>query len=437
MLKRTSNDVGTKASSTESAPTGHDAIARDGRYLSAKALLVSVILCSSVLPVAYYLMIVRNGGEGWVPSLLWRHVYLNAGANLLVFIVASRSLGRLDKRISAVLSSMLMAHGTLAFVTLTFRLFYSNEVMLVAAANSAILSMGILATRQRLHSNIAAVIGPPDPVVEQLKVANVRIETPGADLRPYDLILTTWIEPPPGWTESLTQAMMAGKPMRHVAEYLEEEQGVVSIDHFHLDHLPLGGLTSYQTRKRVFDLALVALASPLAAILVFIGAISVLISMGRPVFFTQSRVGLGGRPFMIYKLRTMRPVRPGEVHAATAHGDLRVGKVGQVLRKFRIDELPQLLNVLKGEMSIIGPRPEWTVTNEGYLQKLPAYAFRQLVRPGISGWAQVRSGYAVDLEEVRTKLSYDLFYIKNFSFSLDLQILLRTITTVLTGKGAR
>lgn len=409
---------------------------RDRKHLSSVAGLASFLLCSCVLPVAYYLIIVR-GGEGWSSHQVWRHAYLNAGANLLVLFVAAKSLGRLDKQISAVLSSMLMAHGSLAFVTLTFRIFYSNEVMLLAAATSATLSMLILAIRQKLHVVTAAVIGPSSTVVEQLKVSYVHLETPGADLRPYDLILTTWVEPPPGWTGSLTQAMMAGKPMRHVAEYLEEEQGVVSIDHFHLDHLPLGGLTSYQTRKRIFDLSMVILAAPFAALLVVMGAIAVFVSMGRPVFFTQSRIGLGGHPFMIYKLRTMRPPKAGEPHHATAHGDLRVGKVGQFLRKFRIDELPQLLNVLKGEMSIIGPRPEWTVTNDAYLEELPAYAFRQLVRPGISGWAQVKSGYAVDLQEVRTKLSYDLFYIKNFSFSLDLQILLRTVTTVLTGKGAR
>ena len=122
---------------------------------------------------------------------------------------------------------------------------------------------------------------------------------------------------------------------------------------------------------------------------------------------------------------------------STVERDLRVSSVGRVLRRFRVDELPQLLNVLRGDMSIIGPRPEWTLLSEKYSQELPVYTYRHLVRPGITGWAQVRSGYASDLAETRTKVGYDLFYIKNLSFSLDIQILVRTVWTLISGGGAR
>jgi lipopolysaccharide/colanic/teichoic acid biosynthesis glycosyltransferase len=405
--------------------------------LSSALTVAATFLAFGVLPVIYYWLITQRGGIGWHAPTLWMHLYLNAAANWLVMIVAARSEGRLDHRINAVISSFVMAHGALAFGTLVFRLFYSNEIMLVAASVSLLLSAFFLLLRHRVHRNKAALFGPFDPVIDQLQVDFDYIAEPNTDLRSYDLILTTQVEPPPGWSTSIAQAMMAGKPVRHVAEYLEEEQGVVSIEHFHMDHLPSGGLTTYQTGKRAFDITLVILSAPFAAILLLLGAIAVLISMGRPILFAQPRVGLGGRTFTIYKLRTMRPVRPGEAQSATAQGDLRIGLVGRVLRKFRIDELPQLFNVLRGDMSIIGPRPEWTLTHDRCVELLPAYAFRQLVRPGISGWAQVKSGYAVELEEVRKKLSYDLFYLKNFSFSLDLQILFRTVTTVLTGKGAR
>ena len=231
--------------------------------------------------------------------------------------------------------------------------------------------------------------------------------------------------------------MMAGKPVRHVAEYLEEEQGVVSIEHFHLDHLPIGGLTSYRIRKRVLDIGLTVLALPIVLPLLLMGALAIWASMGRPIIFIQQRVGLGGRTFKMYKLRTMRPSGPGGSQNATVKGDLRVTSVGVWLRRFRIDELPQLWNVLKGDMSLIGPRPEQPVLTERYCEDLPAFAYRSLVRPGITGWAQVRAGYAADLEETRIKLGYDLFDLKNVSFSLDLQILLRTIGTLVLGGGVR
>ncbi len=184
------------------------------------------------------------------------------------------------------------------------------------------------------------------------------------------------------------------------------------------------------------DLMIVVALLPVALPILAAGALAVLISMGRPVLFVQPRTGQGGKVFSIYKLRTMQA--SAETHGATTvKGDLRITPVGGFLRRFRIDELPQLLNVLKGDMSIIGPRPEWTLLSEKYSRDLPVYVYRHLVRPGITGWAQVRGGYASDLAETRTKVGYDLFYIKNLSFSLDVQILLRTVWTLLSGGGAR
>jgi lipopolysaccharide/colanic/teichoic acid biosynthesis glycosyltransferase len=123
--------------------------------------------------------------------------------------------------------------------------------------------------------------------------------------------------------------------------------------------------------------------------------------------------------------------------AATEVGDSRVTPVGRVLRRFRIDELPQLWNVLTGDMSLVGPRPEQPHLTENYTRALPAFAYRTLVRPGITGWAQLRSGYAANLVETRAKLTYDLYYIKNMSLTLDLKIALRTFWILLSGIGAR
>lgn len=405
--------------------------------LSTTLSWIALIAGLTIFPLSYFFTVYAERAPELDGVAMWRHIYLNAAANTFVMIAAARSAGRIDRQIAVLLTSVIMAHGAVAYLTLAFRIYYSNQVMLIAAGVSVASAFLLLVLRRQFHQPRAAVVGPWHPIANDLRIAHDHLSAPGADLRAYDLVLTTSAEPPAGWTADLTQTMMAGKPVRHVAEYLEEEQGVVSIEHFTLDHLPLGGLTSYQTRKRLMDIGLVILALPVALPLLLIGGLGVWATMGRPVFFVQPRVGLGGRVFRMYKLRTMRAARPGDGELPTARGDVRVTRLGLWLRRFRIDELPQLWNVLKGDMSIIGPRPEQPGLTEAYCRDLPAFAYRSLVRPGITGWAQVRAGYASDLEETRVKLAYDLFYLKNFSYSLDLQIILRTAGTLLTGGGAR
>jgi len=125
----------------------------------------------------------------------------------------------------------------------------------------------------------------------------------------------------------------------------------------------------------------------------------------------------------------------GPKFAAT--DDPRITRIGRIMRRFRLDEIPQLWNVLKGEMSLIGPRPEQVTFARQFERELPFYSWRHLVKPGITGWAQVQHGYAAGVEDTRRKLEYDLYYVKHFSFWLDVSILMRTIGTVLTGNGAR
>lgn len=391
----------------------------------------------AIFPLSYFFTIYSERAPELGDVAMWRHIYLNASANTFVMIAAARAAGRLDLQIAVLLTSVIMAHGAAAYLTLALRIYYSNQVILIAAAVSLMSAFLILALRRQFHQPRAAVVGPWHPIANDLRIAHDHLSAPGADLRAYDLVLTTSAEPPAGWTAALTQTMMAGKPIRHVAEYLEEEQGVVSIEHFTPDHLPVGGLTSYQARKRLMDIGLVILTLPVAVPLLLFGVLGVWATMGQPVFFVQPRVGLGGKVFRMYKLRTMRPAKPHDGELTTVRHDARVTRLGLWLRRFRIDELPQLWNVLKGDMSLIGPRPEQPGLTEAYCRDLPAFEYRSLVRPGITGWAQVRAGYAADLEETRVKLAYDLFYLKNFSYSLDLQIILRTAGTLLTGGGVR
>ncbi len=188
--------------------------------------------------------------------------------------------------------------------------------------------------------------------------------------------------------------------------------------------------------KRAFDIGMVLAAAPVALLLVAFAAILIKLTEGGPIFFVQERVGLNGRRFRMIKLRTMRP-QAASHSKATVVGDNRITPLGAVLRGYRIDELPQFVNVLKGEMSLIGPRPELPVLVENYSRDLPAFPRRHTVKPGITGLAQVSCGYAANLRETRRKLRFDLLYVEKMSVAIDLYILILTVRTILGRTGAR
>lgn len=188
----------------------------------------------------------------------------------------------------------------------------------------------------------------------------------------------------------------------------------------------------YSQLKRLLDIvfALVALVG-LSPALLFICAIVRLDSRG-PVIFRQERVGREGRPFTMCKFRTMHE-NSGEIY--TQEEDKRITRSGRWLRLFRLDELPQLWNVLVGDMSLIGPRAEWTKCAEIYELEIPHYHIRHLVHPGITGWAQVKFRYGTNTDDALRKFEYDLYYIRHFSFEMDMQIVIKTIYTMILGKG--
>jgi lipopolysaccharide/colanic/teichoic acid biosynthesis glycosyltransferase len=168
-------------------------------------------------------------------------------------------------------------------------------------------------------------------------------------------------------------------------------------------------------------------------------AIAIRLDSRGPVLFRQKRVGHAGKPITVYKFRTMRPVSVEDERRAamTGDGDDRITRVGHVLRNLRLDELPQIINILKWQMSWIGPRPEAEVLSRWYTSEIPFYRYRHVVKPGITGWAQVNQGHVAEVEQVHRKLQYDFYYIKYFSPWLDILIVFRTIKTMLTGWGAR
>jgi exopolysaccharide biosynthesis polyprenyl glycosylphosphotransferase len=190
--------------------------------------------------------------------------------------------------------------------------------------------------------------------------------------------------------------------------------------------------------KRAFDVSASALLLFLASPIMLIAAAAIFLESGRPIVFRQERVGLGGRPFMLLKFRSMRTdAEKDGVPRWAASGDPRVTRVGRFIRRTRIDELPQIFNVLKGEMSFVGPRPERPFFVAQLTEQVPFYGARHTVKPGLTGWAQVRYSYGASVEDAVRKLQYDLYYIKNHSVFLDLLILFGTVRVVVMGEGVR
>ncbi|MGL4934508.1 MAG: sugar transferase [Cetobacterium sp.] len=157
--------------------------------------------------------------------------------------------------------------------------------------------------------------------------------------------------------------------------------------------------------------------------------------INNPAFFKQNRIGMDGRAFQIIKFRSMKLHDPNQYSKYASKKDSRITLVGKFIRKTRLDELPQIYNVLKGDMSIVGPRPEWDVLGRDYEKHIHMYKMRYTVKPGLTGWAQVMYPYGANLEDTKRKLEYDIYYIKHQSVTLDIIILFKTVKVVLFGKG--
>jgi len=262
---------------------------------------------------------------------------------------------------------------------------------------------------------------------EEVEAAGVRVDAMVADLGP-DLTEAQ--------ASALAGAAIAGVPVldrRYIVETLT-------------GRTPLGGLTpnefgallpsrQYLVIRRGLELLLTVLILPILLPIIATVALLVRLDSSGPIFFLQNRVGRRGRVFRMVKFRTMHHNAGGPSFTTT--DDKRVTRIGGVLRRFRLDEVPQLVNVLRGDMSWVGPRPEALTLDEEYVRDIPHFALRGIVRPGVTGWAQINQGYAHEAEEMRHKLEYDLYYLKHCSLWLDVMIVLRTFAVLFGGAGAR
>ena len=244
------------------------------------------------------------------------------------------------------------------------------------------------------------------------------------------------------WSNRIAAFALEGVPVYHFKDAIENLLGQVEIEK--LSENTLGSLNPndiYLSIKSFID----RLSAVVVLILIFpmltIIAIAIKLETPGPVLFKQVRVGFRKRPFTVYKFRTMARDKPDAADqrtgAITRDNDPRITRVGRYLRRYRIDELPQLFNIVRGEMSLIGPRPEALPLAEWYEKEIPFYHYRHIIKPGITGWAQVNQGHVSDVSEVTRKLHLDFYYVKHFSFWLDVYITLKTLRVMMRGQGAK
>ena len=242
--------------------------------------------------------------------------------------------------------------------------------------------------------------------------------------------------------QELLECKLHGIKVTDEADFFEREKGQLRVSSLYPSWLVFGdGFDQSSLRsviKRSFDLAASVILLAVTLPIMLVAALCILIESGAPIFYRQERVGRGGETFMVIKFRSMRAdaEKSGKPQWA-ATNDPRITKVGNIIRKLRIDELPQIFNVLKGEMSFVGPRPERPYFVEHLCTEIPYYNARHSIKPGITGWAQVRYKYGSSVKDAIEKLQYDLYYVKNHSLFLDIIIIIDTIEVVVLGKGGR
>lgn len=348
------------------------------------------------------------------------------------------------RRSYVILPSASTAHATLFAWFLLTRLPY-DRIALAAGFFLHVLWLYLLyvAAERRARTRIAIVpFGGTDRLLSIGGVEWIRLTRPqlGDSNGCEGIVADFGADIPDEWEAFLADAALAGRIVYQHKQLGESLTGRVELEH--LSENSFGSLVparGYFYLKAFIDVVSALLVLPIAIPLMLAIAAAIRLDSKGPIIFRQQRVGYGGRRIIVYKFRTMRsaPAIGDRRTAITADDDERVTRAGRRLRKLRLDELPQIFNIIKGEMSWIGPRPEVEVLSTWYTNELPFYRYRHVVKPGISGWAQVNQGHVAEVDEVHRKLQYDFYYIKYFSPWLDLLILLRTIKTMLTGFGSR
>ncbi|WBY17289.1 sugar transferase [Erythrobacteraceae bacterium WH01K] len=369
-------------------------------------------------------------------------------ATIMVWSILNRLRDYAKARLlSYVLPVNFLVFGSLSLVLLVLRLPYNISILLLSALAMTATSFMLIAVtrgnRQRYWvvpgGRAADTLGGLDETI--LLTPETLREIIGRRMN-GSLVADLHHARSEEWDQLIAEAALSGLPVYHYRQVWEYTTGQVKIDHLRENNLgTLIPNIAYMKAKRLIDILLVIVLLPALILILPAVALWVKLDSKGPVFYVQERVGMRGHLFRMYKFRSMlaEPVRDrSDLEAAmTRSDDDRITRAGRIIRRFRIDELPQILNVLKGEMSWIGPRPEALPLSRSYEKAIPFYRYRHIVRPGLTGWAQVNQGHVTDLDEIDDKLGYDFYYIRHFSWWLDALIFLKTFRVIFGGFGAK
>ncbi|MEP3145185.1 exopolysaccharide biosynthesis polyprenyl glycosylphosphotransferase [Qipengyuania citrea] len=345
----------------------------------------------------------------------------------------------------SVLPLILAFYGAFAGTVIFFRIEYSIKISLLCFIATVLARFAVETLHFRLPGRIYCLV--PGGEIKRVRQLERPLlidlpETPPAigDMPRGAIIADVHAHLDPAWEKFLAEAAISGRSVYHYKQVVEAETGRVQINH--LSENEFGSLVPslvYQKLKRSVDIVACLILLPVVLPIMLVTAVLVRLDSVGPVFFRQQRMGFRGRPFWMIKFRTMTETNDGadKDSSITHQGDLRITRVGRFLRPTRLDELPQIFNILRGQMSWIGPRPEAVSLSGWYEGEIPFYRYRHIVRPGITGWAQVNQGHVASVSEVDYKLQYDFYYIKHLSYWLDIVIALRTLRVMLSGFGAR
>ena len=340
-----------------------------------------------------------------------------------------------------ILPAVGLSYGSVFFISGILFITFSNSFVLINSLLATLFFVGDFIRRNRHLPDMAYI--PHGRAGSAAQIPHARwicLNTPELPQTPVQAVVADLHCPDlsADWQRFLAACTLDGIPVYNIRQIEESLTGRVKIRHLYENDL--GSLlppAGYMLVKRLLDILCVLAVLPFALPLMLLTAIAIRLESAGNVLFVQNRVGQGGREFKIYKFRSMRTDSEQNGAQLAQVGDSRITRVGSFIRKTRLDELPQFFNILKGDMSLIGPRPEQKVFVEQFEKSIPFYQYRHIVKPGLSGWAQVTQGYAGNTDETQVKIEHDFYYIKHFSFSLDVLIMFKTVKIILTGFGAR
>jgi lipopolysaccharide/colanic/teichoic acid biosynthesis glycosyltransferase len=412
------------------------------------SLLVSIVVASLFVFGTFLPWNSSLGGTRTIPMV----VYLTLSMVLISLMTAQMSGPGVPRPSYGRMSAIFLGTGGLTALLLLFtRAYFSRPFLIVTAVGWVVLAtthrlirrhrpwterIAVITGEKQLaedlvdspHADVVWVLDPKSESVPDLPDRNV---TMAVDLK---VVLSERV------AQFISSCDVAGYSIRPFTSVYEEHTGRVPLVHLAEGweiSSPLLEVAPWLPGKRAVDTLATVITAPFWLVLAGLVALYLKVSTRGPALFKQERVGFGGEPFIMYKFRTM--VEDAEVNGPSfaAEKDERLIRGGRFLRKSRLDEIPQLWNVVKGEMSLVGPRAEQVPFADIFSRQIPFYAHRNLVRPGITGWAQVNYGYADDQADTIEKLTYDLYYIKHMSPVMDLRVLWKSVWTVLSGFGAR